>query len=288
MTKFISHTPYSSTLYSRSIFSKTIFRFMLLPLFLLVFSGQATALPKHDPVPGGVAVIKVNSETTSATYNGKPVMLVSEAGERYAIVGLSLSTKPGNQTLQTDKPVTFKVKAKTYKEQRLTIKNKRKVNPYANDMPKIQADRQEMDTAFLNFESKQPALEFSMPVEGIISSPFGLKRFLNDQARSPHSGLDIAASEGTPIQAPANGIVTATGDYFFNGNTVLLDHGQGLISMYCHMSRIDVSVGDEIQAGAVLGAVGMTGRVTGPHLHWSVSLNNARVDPTLFVKQVAD
>jgi len=249
-----------------------------------LLSIQAFALPRHNPVPGGIAVIKVAPATKSATYNGAPVMLVTQEGERYAIVGLGLSTIPGQHKLETNKSIVFKVKDKTYKEQHLTIDNKRKVNPYAGDIPRIQADRKEMDTAFLNFVPKEAAIEFSMPVDGIISSPFGLKRFLNNQARSPHSGLDIAAAEGTPIRAPAAGFVTARGDYFFNGNTVLLDHGQGLISMYCHMSRIDVEVGEEINAGEVLGAVGMTGRVTGPHLHWGVSLNNARIDPNLFLK----
>ena len=98
-----------------------------------------------------------------------------------------------------------------------------------------------------------------------------------------HEWFDIAAAEGVPIAAPAAGKVVATGNYFFNGNTILLDHGQGLITMYCHMSRIDVSLGDVVAEETVLGAVGQTGRVTGPHLHWSVSLNNARVDPNLFL-----
>ena len=252
-------------------------------ILLLLATSIGQAMPKHESVPGGVAVIEVPVDTNSASYLGRPVMLLSKDDKKFAIVGLGLSTKPGTHKLIADQEIPFTVKDKTYREQRLTIKNKRKVNPYADDMPKIRADRKEMDTAFLNFDQKQPDIRFDKPVEGPISSPFGLKRFLNDQPRSPHSGLDIAADEGVPITAPASGVVTATGDYFFNGNTVLIDHGQGLISMYCHMSRIDVAVGDQIERGSVLGAVGMTGRVTGPHLHWSVSLNNARVDPNLFM-----
>ena len=253
-------------------------------LISLLVSTVATALPIHSPVPGGVAVIEVAPNVAKAEYQGKPVLLATEGNKKYAVVGISLGAKPGNHVLCAGGKQTFEVKDKAYKEQRLTIKNKRKVNPYANDMPRIKADRAEMDAAFVNFEEVPVDLNFDLPATGPFSSPFGLKRFYNEQPRSPHSGLDIAAPSGADIKAPAKGVVTATGDYFFNGNTVLVDHGQGLITMYCHMSRIDVEVGQEVDKGTLLGAVGMTGRVTGPHLHWSVSLNNARVDPTLFLK----
>jgi len=110
-----------------------------------------------------------------------------------------------------------------------------------------------------------------------------LRRFFNGEERNPHSGLDFAAATGTPIKSPAAGKVILTGNYFFNGNTVFVDHGQGLISMFCHLSRIDVAVGDEVPRGGVLGKVGSTGRATGPHLHWNVSLNGNRVDPAIFI-----
>lgn len=254
--------------------------------FLLAFlSFSAWALPQHSPVPGGVAVIEIPAGTTKAEYRGKPVLIDERDGKSYAVVGISLGAKPGTHTLYANGKVTFEVTDKKYREQRLTIENKRKVNPYANDMPRIRADRAEMDAAFVNFASQNVELNFDLPVKGPFSSPFGLKRFLNDQPRSPHSGLDIAAPEGVAILAPSPGVVTATGDYFFNGNTVLIDHGQGLITMYCHMSRIDVEVGDVVDRGQLLGAVGSTGRVTGAHLHWGVSLNNTRVDPMLFLSE---
>ena len=118
---------------------------------------------------------------------------------------------------------------------------------------------------------------------GRLSSPFGLRRFFNGQERNPHSGLDFAVPSGTPIKAPAAGVVVLVGDYFFNGKTVFLDHGQGFVSMFCHMSAIDVKVGDEVPRGGGGGQGGATGAATGPHLHWNVSLNDARVDPAIFI-----
>ena len=105
----------------------------------------------------------------------------------------------------------------------------------------------------------------------------------NGEPRAPHSGLDLAVARGTPIGASAGGRVLAVDDYFFNGRTVFVDHGNGLISMYCHLERIDVHAGDAVRRGQPLGLAGMSGRASGPHLHWSVILNGALVDPELFV-----
>ncbi|MBT3564445.1 MAG: peptidoglycan DD-metalloendopeptidase family protein [Gammaproteobacteria bacterium] len=262
-----------------------------------LFSAQLFALPQHNPVPGGIAVIPVPLSTSTVLFENRQVMLLSSQKGKYAVVGISLKTRPGDYPLElthktasdTDEHqsmLSFQVGAKEYRVQRLTIENKRKVNPYKEDMDRIIRERNEMNKAFKSFENlAQPAVDFVLPAEGPISSPFGLKRILNDQPRNPHSGLDIAAPTGTPIHAPAAGRVTAVGNYFFNGNTVLLDHGQGLISMYCHMSETTVAVGDALSPGDLIGKVGKTGRVTGPHLHWSVSLNNARVDPNLFISE---
>lgn len=249
-------------------------------------------LPVHSPVPGGVAIISldISSKETApkVTFNKKRTMVVEKEGAWHAIVGIPLATKTGEKTISVSSKagntsVPFSVKDKKYKEQRITVKNKRHVNPNKLDMDRIGKEKKLMRKAFRHWEDSNPNLAFTIPVKGPFSSPFGLKRFFNDQPRKPHSGLDIAVPEGTPIKAPADGKVVVTGDFFFNGNTVMLDHGQGLISMYCHLSKIGVADGETIKAGEVIGEVGKTGRVTGAHLHWSISLNDTRVDPILFL-----
>jgi len=257
----------------------------LLLALLITMGAVAAPLPRHDPVPGGIAIIPVTAGSR-VTYRGQPIMTIENEGEGWALVGIPLSAEPGTHELVVSgETIGFEVLPRDYVTQRLTIANRRQVNPLPEDLERIASDRREMDAAFARFdEALPPQTQFLMPAQGPLSSSFGLRRILNGEPRNPHSGLDIAAPAGAPIIAPAAGKVTATGDYFFNGNTVLIDHGQGLITMYCHLSRIDVSPGDQVTAGDLIGAVGQTGRVTGPHLHWSVSLNNARVNPSLFVQ----
>lgn len=259
----------------------------------ILSAGHAAGLPDAAPVPGGVALVTLPT-SGSVTLNGKPVMVIEEGNKQVAVVGLSLSARPGEHTLAIRDADTgalrhqaFMVEDKQYETQHITIKNKRKVNPEKRDMQRIGKEQQQIKKALANHATRTPeSLRFLLPVNGPVSSPFGLRRYFNEQPRKPHSGLDLAAPEGTPVRAPAAGYISDTGDYFFNGNTVFIDHGQGLVTMYCHLSRIDVKPGQDVAAGDVIGAVGQTGRVTGPHLHWGVSLNDARVDPMLFLDEV--
>jgi murein DD-endopeptidase MepM/ murein hydrolase activator NlpD len=242
----------------------------------------------NKPVPGGVAVIELGNSTNApqARYQGKPTLVVREDGQRWiAIVGIPLSVKPGAQQLEIDGRVrTFQVESRDYRAQHITLKNQRQVNPNPADLKRIKRELDEQNRAYRQFSASQPSnLLFDRPVNGPLSSPFGLRRFFNGEERNPHSGLDFAAKTGTPIKAPAAGKVILTGDYFFNGKTVFVDHGQGLISMFCHLSEIGVKGGEQLARGQVLGKVGATGRATGPHLHWNVSLNDARVDPAIFI-----
>ena len=245
-----------------------------------------------SPVPGGIYVYEAPPAATRVLYQKRPVF--AQNG-RY-LVGLPVSLEPGTAELAVyfgdDGPLyhRFEVQAKAYPEQRLTIKNRKMVNPDPENLARIRDESKRMRAAYRTFRTTDTTAlsPFAQPVPGIVSSPFGRKRILNDQPRSPHSGLDIAATTGTPILAPAPGKVSLTGNFYFNGNTVFVDHGQGLVTMYCHLSEIDVEEGQTVERSSLLGKVGATGRVTGPHLHWSVSLNGHRVDPITAMALLSD
>ena len=268
-----------------------------LTLHLSLCSSAALAvtvnsLPTAALVPGGVAVLATGTQAVTAEFRRERVMLADFQGAQYAVVGIPLDARPGAHEVilktadGTTVPLRFTVTEKQYVEQRLTITNERQVNPNNEDMVRINRESAEMNAAFASWnETLEPVMQMRAPTEGPRSSSFGLRRFFNDQPRAPHSGMDIAAPEGTPIYAPAPGVIRATGNYFFNGNTIILDHGHGLITLYCHMNTIDVSPGTPVAAGNQIGKVGQTGRATGPHLHWSINLNNVRVDPALFITE---
>jgi len=204
------------------------------------------------------------------------------------VVGVPLSQPPGQASVTVIRggigtEVALDVQPHAYEEQRLTVKQSY-VDLAEDQLARVRADREVIDAALNNWRAlDDPELELRAPVDGPRSSSFGLRRYFNDQPRSPHSGMDIAAVAGTPVLAPAGGVVSATGDFYFNGNTVFIDHGQGFVTMYCHLSAIGVEAGDAVTAGATIGRVGATGRVTGAHLHFGTYLNGNAVDPALFL-----
>ncbi|MDE2422194.1 MAG: M23 family metallopeptidase [Gammaproteobacteria bacterium] len=252
-------------------------------LTLFVTSSHA-ALPQDSRHAGGIAVIEVAPDTKAANLEENPVALVIENGKTYAIVGIPISATTGTHTLTTDHGnIDFNVSDYAYPEQHITLKDTSKVNPDPEQLARYQREAVEQNNIYKSFTPIQTNSfpQFIWPAHGRISSPFGFKRFFNEEPRAPHAGIDIAAGLGTVAHAPASGVVVQTGDYFFNGQTVMIDHGQGIISMLCHLSRIDVKIGQSIAQGDPIGLVGMTGRATGPHLHFGVSLNNTRVDPML-------
>lgn len=206
-------------------------------------------------------------------------------------MGIPLAAVPGEASImvQTEgkgpRQMAYTIAPKRYSEQRLKVSPKT-VDLSPQDQARYERERDHQAVVIATFSTPLPqasTLRMQVPVPGRRSSSFGLRRVFNGQARNPHSGMDIAAGTGKPVTAPLPGRVIDTGDYFFNGNTVWLDHGGGLLTMYCHLSATDVKTGDVLKTGERLGAVGATGRVTGPHLHWGVMLNRTMVDPALFL-----
>jgi len=251
-----------------------------------------TVWPHALAVPGGVARLALGpAATRPAAFAGEvPLLVVGDAIAWTALVGIALAATPDEAsiTVRADgaapRTLAYRVAPKRYREQRLTVAP-RTVDLSPEDEARYERERVHLAAVMATFsESGTGAdLHLRVPVPGRRSSSFGLRRVFNGQARNPHSGMDIAAAIGTPVRAPMAGRVIDTGDYFFNGNTVWLDHGGGFITMYCHLSAIDVAAGDQVQAGDRFCAVGATGRVTGPHLHWGVMLNRSMVDPALFI-----
>ena len=278
---------------TRDKLNMVFFKSFLILFCLFIYTATSQAFPKHNPVPGGIALIPISLKNTNdlprAYYQNKQIAVISENDFFYAMAGLSLSTKPGQQQIKLvwpdghKKQLAFSVKPKTYEAQYLTIKNKRKVNPYKKDMDRILKEKSKKTKARTHWSDNTVNLDLIIPVQGRISSIFGLRRFFNNQPRRPHSGLDIAAPEGTPIKAVESGTVIESGDFFFSGNMVYIDHGQGVISLYAHMNSIDVKTGDKITKGQIIGTVGETGRVTGPHLHLAIIANQTLVDPALLL-----
>lgn len=267
-----------------------------LALFLLLLPGSLLAfeLPKHSPVPGGVAVLTLGKQATPppvVKYQGRRVLTVRPAEHWVAVVGIPLSAKPGKSQIEVSRgsastQVPFTITGKQYSTQHIKLKTNKHVDLSKKDLARHKRELSEITKPSKVYYSPEPpaTLRMQLPFQGRVSSLFGHRRIINGKPKNPHSGLDLAAPEGTPIHAPLAGTVIATGNLFFNGNTVYIDHGNGLVSMYCHMNTIDVAKGTVLKTGDAFAKVGKTGRATGPHLHWSVFLNGQAVDPQLFLK----
>jgi len=250
------------------------------------------ALPRASAVPGGVAIVPLgpSSEAPVAMLKGRRLMVAGDAQGWKAIIGIKLSTKEDSSLkISVKRPdgtsveLPVAVGSKQYATQELTVKPGQ-VNLSEENLARYRHESAHLKKIRSTFSEILPAsLSLMQPCKGVRSSSFGLRRVFNGEARNPHSGMDLAAPEGTPVLASAAGVVIDRGDYFFNGNMIILDHGQGLLTLYAHLSAMDVNVGDQVEAGAQIGRVGTTGRVTGAHLHFGVYLNAVPVDPALFL-----
>jgi len=256
-------------------------------------AAAGVALPRTAAVPGGVARVDLGklSAAPRVTVDGRRVLVVQDGANWVALVGIGLQAKSGSTVrvqvadAARSREVRVRVKPKQYATQHLKVAPKH-VQLSPEDLARYERERDHLQAVLRRWSEEAPAaLLLQAPTAGERSSSFGLRRVFNGEGRNPHSGMDIAAPTGTPVVASAAGEVIDTGDYFFNGNTVIVDHGQGFLTLYCHLDEIGTATGARLSAGTQLGKVGATGRVTGPHLHFSVYLNATPVDPALFLPE---
>jgi murein DD-endopeptidase MepM/ murein hydrolase activator NlpD len=256
-------------------------------------TAGATGMPMSRPVPGGVVLVDLGAERGTAPdayRDGERVLVRTEGGHWIAVVGIPLAAHPGPEVLSVRtadgarRTVEYTVQPKDYPTQALKVAPKH-VDLSKADLARFEREKEALARVLATWSPTAPTtLELGAPVPGPRSTSFGSRRVFNGQSRSPHTGMDIAAGTGEPVRAAAAAHVIDVADYFFNGNTVILDHGQGFMTLYCHLSRINVRVGDVIAAGTPIGLAGATGRATGPHLHFGVQLNRAWIDPELFLR----
>jgi murein DD-endopeptidase MepM/ murein hydrolase activator NlpD len=265
--------------------------FLLLPVALLAGPALAADAPAVAS-PGRIARVRLGKadRPPQAYLEAQRLLVRVERGEWIALAGIALGAKAG-ATLSVDvdygdgrrEAHPVRIVGRKYPTQHLTVAPDQADLP-AEQLPRYEQERAHLQRVLRTFTEQGPAsLALLQPVAGPRSGSFGLRRVINGVARSPHGGLDIVADPGAPVAAAAAGRVIDAGEYLFLGRTIILDHGQGMLSLYAHLSAIDSAKGDTVRKGATIGKVGTTGRVTGPHLHFSVYLNAASVDPALFL-----
>jgi len=243
--------------------------------FLLFIIFISSGLKSEIVVdPGEMVAVKIS---TCPDIKNKEIFFYTHNNIEYAITPSPFSK---DSRVLNSYCVPIKINKKDFGESRITILDVSKVNLSEENSQRAYKESQLIKESLNSYSTDiKPSLKFISPVDGIISSRYGKQRYINDKPRSPHLALDIAAAEGTKIIAPAPGKVMLVGDFFYSGNYLILDHGFGLLSSYSHMSKIHVQAGDYVKQRDIIGEVGSTGRVTGPHLHWSVYLEKQRINP---------
>lgn len=276
--------------------------FVLVSLFFMVMgSSFADAAPKvkvtQSPKkvgPGDLFVVLVTNAVgkVDGTFDNKEIHFYPAKKGFKAIVGVDLFKEPGKYDLEitagnVSVKRTISVTKKKYPVQRLTLpKDMVELSP--ENEARAERESKVMAALWPNQTDRIWSGNFINPRPGEISTKFGLKRFINDIPKSPHTGVDIAADEGEPVKAPNSGRVILVSDHFFSGKSIVLDHGQGIYTMFFHLSKQMVAQDQQVKKGEVIGLVGSTGRSTGAHLHWGARVMGARVDPTELFKLKLD
>ena len=256
-----------------------------LVLAVLVSAAAIAAPVKLDgPTVQGGLVIGYAEPGSRVTQDGKEIQVAPDG--RF-LLGFAYDAPPASE-IDIEQPdgesvtIPITVASRQFATEKIDHLPPEQVTPDAEAMKRIAAEREEV-TAVQTKPTATPLFvrPFVWPATGVISGTYGSARILNGEPRAPHMGVDVAAPEGTPIVAPTDSRVVFAADLFFTGNTVILDHGLGLTSLYAHLARVDVKVGDRLRQGDIIGTMGATGRATAPNLHWGVHLNGVGLDPAL-------
>ncbi len=240
---------------------------------------------------GGLAVVRSDTPPSHGTFDGLRLRFFTVDGESLALVGVDLGRPPGRYPIEieardgTRLRAALEVVPREFPEERLTVP-KSYVEPDRATLARIERE-QRLLAALWQKTAAEPYWRgsFLLPADGSPGSAFGLRRFFNGEPRSPHAGIDFRAPEGAPVRASNRGRVVLASALFFTGNTLVIDHGCGLFTLYVHLSELAVQRGAWVDRGQEIGKVGMTGRATGPHLHFAVRVGDARIDPAALLSR---
>jgi murein DD-endopeptidase MepM/ murein hydrolase activator NlpD len=276
--------------------------YIVLSIFVCLVLGndslaaeQAILISPKKIVPGGLMVVTVKTVAgaVEGTFRGKQLHFNKAKTGFKAVTGIDLNTEPGGYPLELavdGKTLTREVAIakKKYRVQRLTLPED-KVILSPEDEARADREQKKMSALWPIDSDRFWSGRFTDPLPGKeITTPFGVRRIINSIPKNPHSGIDLAANVGEPVRAPNDGVVVLAEDQFFSGNSIVLDHGQGIYTMFFHLSEMRVRIGQAVIQGDVIGLVGATGRLTGPCLHWGVRVQGAKVDPLELIKLKRD
>lgn len=268
---------------------------LLLILLIILNPLMVQALTINEEfknIKGGLLVeeISENEYKKGFKLNNVNLLTYTEGYKYFLIYGIPYNSKIGPNVIKItsnsnliDKVISFEVRNKDFQTQYIAV-SKKYTTPSKIDLLRIKKERGLLISSKKKWIDINPELKFIHPVKGTVTGVYGTRRFYNKQEGKAHNGLDIAAKKGTTIMAPSAGSVLLTGNYFYNGKFVFLDHGRGLKSIFIHMDKINVSKGQIIKKGEKIGEVGSTGKSTGAHLHWSLILNGIYINPKAFLK----
>ena len=252
---------------------------------------------------GDVCLIRALGPTSLKSIYGEfygkrfPMAPSEQNGIYEGLLGIDLSTRPAKYEIKVvvtneesrvySNTLSLKVERVDFGVQKLSLPSSM-VDLDAKTLKRVNREAKKLEALFQGFRDERLWRgAFILPVEGELSTTFGLNRIINRQPRGPHTGIDLRAEEGTPVLACNSGVIVLMDELFFSGKSLILDHGWGLYSMYFHLSEVLVKEGDRVSTGTLLGRVGSTGRSTGPHLHWGIRMNGARVDPLSLVRETS-